>query len=82
MGRRVSGFARRHSTKIAVAGAAIAASGVAKADDATNAGVGAITTAITALKPDIGTLILAAVGLGVLGIGAVLGLALMKRLAH
>jgi hypothetical protein len=72
---RKSSFARK-----AVAFGAAAGATVASASAQTNEGVEAITTAINGLKPDMGTVVLAAIGLALIGMGAVAALALGKRI--
>lgn len=68
----------RRATVLAVIASAIAAP-LASAQ-AANAGVGEIVDALEALAPDMGLVIVAAIGLAVIGIGAVAALALGKRL--
>jgi hypothetical protein len=46
----------------------------------TNAGVGAIETAIEGLKPDMGSIVVAAIGLALIGIGAGVALSLGKKI--
>lgn len=63
----------------AVALASFAAIGSAAAQDA-NEGVTQVVTAINSLKPDLGTVVLAAIGIALISIGAVAAISLAKRL--
>ena len=64
-------------TAVGVLGAM--APGAARADS-TNAGIGAVNSAITGLSGDLSGIVTAAVAIALIGIGAVVALSLGKRL--
>lgn len=71
---------RRGATPL-LAGGLVVASTVGSAHaEGENAGVAAIKTAIDALKPDMGTIVLAAVAVALVGIGAGIAMSLGKKL--
>lgn len=77
-GRAVSAV-QKGCAAIAIGGAVLFGTmGSAKAD--TNEGVAAIVTALNGLKPDMGTVVLAAIGIALIGMGAVAAIVLAKRL--
>ncbi len=82
-GRSAIGFVRRKSAALltlAVAGLALGFAPVAQAQAPTNTGVQEIVNAIDGLKPDMSFVVVAAIGLALIGMGAVVAISLAKRL--
>jgi len=77
--RNLATRARRALPVLAAGAVTFAAVGSAKAEG-TNSGVDAIVAAINGLKPDMGTVVLAGIGLALIGIGACVALNLGKKI--
>lgn len=71
---------RRNARRFGVGAALVATSAAANAQTAANGGVAEIVDAIDALKPDMAFVVTAAIGLALIGMGAVAAIALAKRL--
>ena len=77
LGNSVRRGLRRSALPVLTGGAVLLSSGAAKAE---NAGVTEIVTALNGLKPDLGTVVAAAIGIALISIGAVAAISLGKRI--
>lgn len=78
-GRNFGRSIRRHSRTLAT-GVVLAASTVAASAQDANEGVDAVVSAINGLKPDLGTVVAAAIGVALISIGAMVAVGIGKRL--